>query len=175
MREYTDQEICQIIQDYDRIIQELRYGVEAFVRELVSLDSNDDWLCSLLALQHSGNGEEESTVTASYTLAVARGYRHEDGQQDADFFRCVAFGKNAEFAEKYLHKGTKIAISGHLHSGSYTNKDGVKVYNMNIVVEQHEFAESKRDQTSGGNAGEIDMDTEFLDISKMSEEELPFR
>ena len=70
----------------------------------------------------NGNGEEESTVTASYTLAVARGYRHEDGQQDADFFRCVAFGKNAEFAEKYLHKGTKIAISGHLHSGSYTNK-----------------------------------------------------
>lgn len=53
----------------------------------------------------NGNGEEESTVTASYTLAVARGYRHEDGQQDADFFRCVAFGKNAEFAEKYLHKG----------------------------------------------------------------------
>ena len=74
----------------------------------------------------NGNGEEESTVTASYTLAVARGYRHEDGQNDADFFRCVAFGKNAEFAEKYLHKGTKIAISGHLHSGSYTNKDGVK-------------------------------------------------
>ena len=109
----------------------------------------------------NGNGEEESTVTASYTLAVARGYRHEDGQQDADFFRCVAFGK--------------IAISGHLHSGSYTNKDGVKVYNVNIVVEQHEFAESKRDQTPGGNAGEIDMDTEFLDISKMSEEELPFR
>lgn len=56
MREYTDQEICQIIQDYDRIIQELRYGVEAFVRELVSLDSNDDWLCSILALQHSGTG-----------------------------------------------------------------------------------------------------------------------
>lgn len=56
MREYTDQEICQIIQDYDRIIQELRYGVEAFVRELVSLDSNDDWLCRLLALQHSGTG-----------------------------------------------------------------------------------------------------------------------
>ena len=56
MREDTDQEICQIIQDYDRIIQELRYGVEAFVRELVSLDSNDDWLCSLLALQHSGTG-----------------------------------------------------------------------------------------------------------------------
>ena len=109
----------------------------------------------------NGNGEEESTVTASYTLAVARGYRHEDGQQDADFFRCVAFGK--------------IAITGHQHSGSYTNKDGVKVYNVNIVVEQHEFAESKRDQTSGGNAGEIDMDTEFLDISKMSEEELPFR
>lgn len=84
----------------------------------------------------NGKGEEESTVTASYTLAVARGYRHEDGQQDADFFRCVAFGKNAEFAEKYLYKGTKIAISGHLHSGSYTNKDGVKVYTVNIIVEQ---------------------------------------
>lgn len=56
MREYTDQEICQIIQDYDRIIQELRYVVEAFVRELASLDSNDDWLCRLLALQHSGTG-----------------------------------------------------------------------------------------------------------------------
>ena len=59
----------------------------------------------------NGNGEEESTVTASYTLAVARGYRHEDGQQDADFFRCVAFGKNAEFAEKYLHKDPETAGS----------------------------------------------------------------
>ena len=123
----------------------------------------------------NGKGEEESTVTASYTLAVARGYRHEDGQQDADFFRCVAFGKNAEFAEKYLHRGTKIAISGHLHSGSYTNKDGVKVYTVNIVVEQHEFAESKRDQISGENAGEIDMDAEFHDVSTMPDEELPFR
>lgn len=113
--------------------------------------------------------------TRSYTLAVARGYRHEDGQQDADFFRCVAFGKNAEFAEKYLHRGTKIAISGHLHSGSYTNKDGVKVYTVNIVVEQHEFAESKRDQISGENAGEIDMDAEFHDVSAMPDEELPFR
>lgn len=109
----------------------------------------------------NGKGEEESTVTASYTLAVARGYRHEDGQQDADFFRCVAFGKNA--------------ISGHLHSGSYTNKDGVKVYTVNIVVEQHEFAESKRDQISGENAGEIDMDAEFHDVSAMPDEELPFR
>lgn len=110
-----------------------------------------------------------------YPNAVARGYRHEDGQQDADFFRCVAFGKNAEFAEKYLHRGTKIAISGHLHSGSYTNKDGVKVYTVNIVVEQHEFAESKRDQISGENAGEIDMDAEFHDVSAMPDEELPFR
>ena len=123
----------------------------------------------------NGKGEEESTVTASYTLAVARGYRHEDGQQDADFFRCVAFGKNAEFAEKYLHRGTKIAISGHLHSGSYTNKDGVKVYTVNIVVEQHEFAESKRDQISGENAGEIDISAEFHDVSAMPDEELPFR
>lgn len=112
----------------------------------------------------NGNGEEESTVTASYTLAVARGYRHEDGQQDADFFRCVAFGKNAEFAEKYLHKGTKIAISGHLHSGSYTNKDGVKVYNVNIVVEQHEFI----DFCDKFNTGQGNMYDTPIDFRKFS-------
>ena len=79
---------------------------------------------------------------ARYSLAVDRRYK-KDGQQEADFPSCIAFGKTAEFAEKYLCKGMKIAINGRLQTGSYTNKDGAKVYTTDVVVEEHEFVESK--------------------------------
>ena len=85
------------------------------------------------------SGENPMEI-ARYTLAVDRKYNREE--QSADFINCVAFGKAAEFTEKYLHRGTKIAITGHLQTGSYTNKDGIKVYTTDVVVEEQEFAES---------------------------------
>ena len=90
---------------------------------------------------------------ARYTLAVDRRQaRSNNGdEQTADFINCVAFGRTAEFAERYLRKGTKIAITGRIQTGSYTNKDGVRVYTTDVVVEEHEFAESRN--ASGGNDG----------------------
>jgi len=90
---------------------------------------------------------------ARYSLAVDRRQaRNNNGdEQTADFINCVAFGRTAEFAEKYLRKGTKIAVTGRIQTGSYTNKDGVKVYTTEVVVEEHEFAESKN--ASAGNEG----------------------
>lgn len=80
---------------------------------------------------------------ARYTLAVDRRFRRDNEQQTADFISCVAFGRNGEFAEKYLHQGTKIVAEGRIQTGSYTNKDGNKVYTTEVVVENQEFAESK--------------------------------
>ena len=85
---------------------------------------------------------ENGTAVARYTLAVDRRFRR-DGEQSADFIGCVAFGRAAEFAEKYFHQGTKIAITGRIQTGSYTNRDGNKVYTTDVVVEEQEFAESK--------------------------------
>lgn len=85
---------------------------------------------------------ENATAVARYTLAVDRRFRR-DGDQTADFIGCVSFGRQAEFAEKYLRQGTKIAITGRIQTGSYTNRDGQKVYTTDVVVEEQEFAESK--------------------------------
>ena len=94
---------------------------------------------------------ENSTAIARYTLAVDRRFRrNNDGEQTADFIGCVAFGRQAEFAEKYLRQGTKIAITGRIQTGSYTNREGQKVYTTDVVVEEQEFAESKN---AGGNNG----------------------
>lgn len=88
---------------------------------------------------------EKHTAIARYTLAVDRKYK-KDGEPTADFVQCVAFGKNGEFAEKYLHKGMKICSEGHIQTGSYQDKDGKTVYTTNVVVESHEFVESKSTQ-----------------------------
>lgn len=93
---------------------------------------------------------ENPMAVARYTLAVQRKFKRE-GEQDADFISCVAFGKAAEFAEKYLRQGTKVVISGRIQTGSYTNRDGQKVYTTDIVVEEQEFAESK--SASEANSG----------------------
>ena len=102
------------------------------------------------------NGSQESMCVARYTLAVdRRGAR--DGQQSADFISCVAFGKNGEFAEKYLKQGTKIVATGRIQTGSYTNRDGQKVYTTDVVIEEQEFAESKKaagEQAENALAGE---------------------
>ena len=94
---------------------------------------------------------ENALAIARYTLAVDRRFRrNNDGEQTADFIGCVAFGRQAEFAEKYLRQGTKIAITGRIQTGSYTNREGQKVYTTDVVVEEQEFAESKN---AGGNNG----------------------
>lgn len=88
---------------------------------------------------------ENPMAVARYVLAVdrRRNRNQQDGQPTADFISCVAFGKGGEFAEKWLHKGTKIALRGHIQTGSYTNKDGQKVYTTDVVADEQEFAESK--------------------------------
>ena len=93
---------------------------------------------------------ENATAIARYTLAVDRTFKR-DGEQTADFINCVVFGRSAEFAERYFRQGTKIAISGRIQTGSYTNKDGVKVYTTEVVVDEQEFAESKA--ASANNSG----------------------
>ena len=95
---------------------------------------------------------ENSTAIARYTLAVDRRFRrNNDGEQTADFIGCVAFGRSAEFAEKYFRQGLKVIVTGRIQTGSYTNKEGQKVYTTDVVVEDQEFAESKA--VSDANAG----------------------
>ena len=99
--------------------------------------------------------QSDGKAIARYTLAVDR--RSKD--QQADFISCVAFGKSAEFAEKYLKKGTKIAITGHIITGNYTDRDGRKVYTTDIAVDEHEFVESKKQEPANDNGSFQDMDT----------------
>ena len=122
---------------------------------------------------------ENSTAVARYTIAVDRRFKR-DGEQNADFIGCVAFGRNADFAEKYLHQGTKIVLTGRIQNGSYTNRDGQKVYTTDIVVEEQEFAESK---VAAGNGGQnnysrpVSTPTDadgFMNIPDGIDDELPF-
>lgn len=90
------------------------------------------------------------TAVARFSVAVDRRFKRE-GEPDADFFNCTAFGKQAEFVERYLHKGIKIVLAGRIQNDNYTNKDGQMVYSVRVMVDEIEFAESKN--ASGGNAG----------------------
>ncbi|MCD7814450.1 MAG: single-stranded DNA-binding protein [Lachnospiraceae bacterium] len=133
---------------------------------------------------------ENSSAYARYTLAVDRRFRREgnNDQQTADFIPCVVFGRGAEFAEKYLRQGTKIVVTGRIQTGSYTNRDGQKVYTTDVVVEEQEFAESKA-AASGASAGgyqrpaaqaaapmpsEASAGDGFMNIPDGIDEELPF-
>ena len=116
------------------------------------------------------SGEDNSMVVARYTLAVDRRVKKE-GDNNADFINCVVFGKGAEFAEKYLTKGEKISVYGRIQTGSYTNKDGNKVYTTDVVVEEQEFCESKSSQ--GVQVGPSP-DDGFMNISDDIAGELPF-
>jgi len=125
---------------------------------------------------------ENATAVARYTLAVDRRFNRNNDEQTADFINCVAFGRSGEFAEKYLHKGTKIAITGRIQTGSYTNKDGVRVYTTDVVVEDQEFAESRNaSAVNGGYAPAERSDSApaaagdgFMNIPDGIDEELPF-
>ncbi len=126
---------------------------------------------------------DNSMAIARYSIAVDRRQtKNNNDGQTADFINCVAFGRNGEFAEKYLHKGTKVLITGRIQTGSYTNKEGVKVYTTDIVVDEQEFAESKNN--SGDNGGytsgnmsrpePVGAGDGFMNIPDGIDEELPF-
>ena len=129
---------------------------------------------------------ENSTAIARYTLAVDRRFRrNNDGEQSADFIGCVAFGRSAEFAEKYFRQGLKVIVTGRIQTGSYTNKEGQKVYTTDVVVEDQEFAESKAaSESSMGSyrqaspspspAPSADIGDGFMNIPDGIDEELPF-
>lgn len=102
----------------------------------------------------SSNGETVTTV-ARFTLAVDRRFGRKEGEQNADFIGCVAFGRTAEFAERYLRQGIKVAVTGRIQTGSYTNRDGQKVYTTDVVLDDIEFAESKA--ASDANRGSMGM------------------
>ena len=111
------------------------------------------------------------TQISTYTLAVDRKFKKE-GQPDADFIRCTAFGRNSDFAEKYLRKGTKILVIGRIQTGSYTDKDGKTIYTTDVIVEEHEFVESKKAQEE--RIVEENAADGFLPINDIPDEELPF-
>ena len=123
---------------------------------------------------------ENSTAVARYTIAVDRRFKR-DGEQNADFIGCVASGRNAEFAEKHLRQGTKIVLTGRIQTGSYTNRDGQKVYTTDIVVEEQEFAESKAAAAGNGGQGNYSRASSapsdanvFMNIPDGIDDELPF-
>lgn len=118
---------------------------------------------------------ENSMAVGRYTLAVDRRYK-KSGEQTADFISCVTFGKTAEFAEQYLRQGTKITIIGRIQTGSYTNREGVKVYTTDVIVDEHEFCESKRSslqEDSKASNPPVDQNG-FMNIPDDISEDLPF-
>ena len=116
---------------------------------------------------------ENATATARFSLAVNRRFKNKEGNYDADFINCVAFGKTAEFIEKYFTKGMAIGITGRIQTGSYTNKEGQKVYTTDVVVEETEFVESKNKGTSDNVPNNnANSNSDFEEI--ISEGEMPF-
>ena len=119
---------------------------------------------------------DKPMAIASLTLAVDRKFK-QDGQPTADFINCKAFGKIAEVIEKYVKKGTKIAVTGRIQTGNYTNKDGNKVYTTDVMIEEMEFCESKN--ANSGNApqqnGQGFNSDGFMNIPDGIDEELPFQ
>lgn len=124
---------------------------------------------------------ENAMAIARYTLAVDRRFNRNNDDQTADFIGCVAFGRSGEFAEKYFRKGIRIVVTGRIQTGSYVNKDGVKVYTTEVVAEDQEFAESKNSAGSdGGFVGNVSRPEPtaagdgFMNIPDGIDEELPF-
>ena len=137
-------------------------------------------------VRYSQGQNGEQMAIARYSLAVDRRRARNTGddQQSADFINCVAFGRQGEFAEKYLKKGTKIAVTGRIQTGSYTNKEGQKVYTTEVVVEEQEFAESKANSDSSQGGGYIPQSAPsassasaegFMNIPEGVNDDLPFK
>ncbi len=140
-------------------------------------------------VRYSQGQNGDQMAIARYTLAVDRRFSRRNGnndQQTADFIPCVCFGKQGEFAEKYLKQGTKIAVTGRIQTGSYTNKEGQKVYTTEVIVEEQEFAESKNSAGSGNGSGsgyqpqsapaqESASAEGFMNVPDGIEDDLPFK
>lgn len=133
-------------------------------------------------VRYSGSGDNTTTITR-FSVAVKRAYKRE-GKPDADFFNCVCFGKNAQFAEKYLTKGSKVVIRGRMEQDDYTNKDGQKVYTWNLNVDEIDFGGGKPDTNNSGSkepkSGKKSKvepkedENGFIDIPDELEEDCPF-
>lgn len=131
-------------------------------------------LCGRLVRDPEERSTTNGMTITRYTLAVDRRGKRKDGEQTADFIPCVAFDKSGEFAGKYFHKGTKVLVSGRIQTGSYTNKDGNKVYTTEVIVEEQEFAESKGAQNAAEGVQKT-ADEGFMSIPDGVEDEgLPF-
>ena len=123
---------------------------------------------------------DQPICIASYRLAVERRGKKTEGQQNADFISIKAFGKGGEFAEKYLHKGMKVAVSGHIQTGSYTRQDGQKVYTTDVIADEQEFCENKAANDVAQNTAPKETQKEkppiddFMSIPNGIDEELPF-
>ena len=121
-------------------------------------------------------------AVATFTLAVNRNFKNQNGEREADFINCVVFGKSAEFTERYFRQGMRVVVCGRIQTGSYTNRDGVKVYTTEVVVEEQEFAESKNAssantqsyQAAPAPAPSADAGDGFMNIPDGIDEELPF-
>lgn len=116
---------------------------------------------------------ESGTVTARFTIAVSRKFKNAEGVYEADFINCVAFGKTAEFLNKYFSKGSMIGVTGRIQTGSYINKDGQKVYTTDVVVEECEFVTSKSDNNNTTKL-EDPGTPDFVDVPADTDEELPW-
>lgn len=119
-------------------------------------------------VRYSQTQSRDTMCIARYTLAVNR----KGKDAGADFISCIAFGKQGEFAEKYLKQGMKIALTGKIQTGSYTNKDGQKIYTTDVVAEEQEFAESKSSESAPKESAPNDG---FIDVPDGLENELPFK
>ena len=125
---------------------------------------------------------ESSTAIARFSLAVDRRFRRDNEEQTADFINCVAFGRTAEFLERFGRKGTKFVLEGRIQTGSYTNKDGQRVYTTDVVAENVEFAESKNNSSAGNDFGGAPSAPSpsgaagdgFMNIPEGIDEDLPF-
>ena len=122
---------------------------------------------------------DTSMAIARYSLAVDRRIaKRDNNEQQVDFINCVAFGRSAEFAEKYFRQGMRVLVTGRIQTGSYTNKDGQRVYTTDIVVEDQEFADSKNNNGSNGNGNSLNPTSDagdgFMNIPEGIDEELPF-
>ena len=121
---------------------------------------------------------ESATAIARFSLAVDRRFRRDGDDQNTDFINCVAFDRAAEFAEKYFRQGMRVSVSGRIQTGSYTNKDGMKVYTTDVIVEEQEFAESRTEREANRGvhqqAATKEAGNGFMNIPEGIDEELPF-
>lgn len=118
-------------------------------------------------------GQDGQMAIARFTLAVDRKWAKKESEQGADFITCIAFGKKGEFAERYLKQGTKVCVEGRIQTGNYTNKEGMKVYTTDVIVEELEFAESKSKDSQEAPAKESG--TEWVKVPNGIENDLPFK